>query len=59
MRRFVNQCGELLGLRLAGKQRDLATVGDAQGRGDLLVELQRNVLLCKESNQLVRPRCGA
>ena len=53
MRRFVNQRGELLGLRLARKQSNLAAVGDSKGRGDLLVEFQLDVLLCEECNHPV------
>src|ERR1017187_2670077 len=53
MRRFVNQRGELLGLRLPRKQSNLAAVGDSKGRGDLLVEFQLDVLLCEECNHPV------
>src|SRR5271165_5031003 len=53
MRRFVYQSGELLGLRLARKQSNLAAVGNSKGRGDLLVEFQLDVLLCEECNHPV------
>ena len=53
MRHFVNQRGELLGLRLARKQSNLAAVGDSKGRGDLLVEFQLDVLLREKCNHPV------
>jgi hypothetical protein len=50
MRRLVDQRGELLSLRLAGQKGDLAIVADTQSRGDLLVELQRDVLPREKSS---------
>ena len=48
----MHQCGELLGLRLAGKQRDLSAVADALGGRDAFVVLKLDALL---SNELDKP----
>jgi hypothetical protein len=44
VRRFVNQRGELLGLRLAGKQSNLAAVGDA--KAGAIFSLNSSLMFC-------------
>jgi hypothetical protein len=44
VRRFMNQTNEVLGWRQAGQDGDFAAVADAEGRRDLLVVFERDIL---------------
>ena len=53
VRRLMDQTREFLRRRLAGKESDPSTVGNAQCRSDLFVVFKSNILLCEEVDKAV------